>query len=112
MRCSVIAAQAHEGCAVQKIQHVAALTLVGWYLMLPPVVRLGGYLRPNVDAAISEWEDVDSFDSASKCHSAIDGLVRSRQTSKFTHESERPLAVWQAQLAKCIARDDPRLKGK
>jgi hypothetical protein len=96
----------------QPLRHAAALTLVGWYLMLPPIARLGDHLRPNVDAAISEWEDTDSFDSASQCHDGINDLVRARQTSKFTVESERPLAIWQAQLAKCIASDDPRLKGK
>jgi hypothetical protein len=49
------------------LRHAAALALVGWYLLVPPI--LTDQLLVNIDAPISKWEHYQSFDSAQECES-------------------------------------------
>lgn len=87
-----------------KPRHAATLALVGWYLIAPVRDEHG---KAEITLPISEWLQVDAFDSANECRKA--GFERQRSIE--THDpspSARTLAgVWQ-----CIASDDPRLKEK
>jgi len=57
-----------------KALHAAALALVGWYLMAPPM-----YLPTydvDVDAPLSKWKIVGSFDTADECNQGLINLIR------------------------------------
>jgi hypothetical protein len=91
-----------------KLRHAAALALVGWYLMCPPlqsqcapgVETLRNLLgkKPdacetkirNYDASISEWDQLDEYDTAAECR------------TQASVSSEVP--------CKCIGTNDPRLR--
>ena len=115
-----------------KLRHAAALALVGWYLMIPPMAhkeewRLGG---PPTAAPISEWFLSDWLDTADACTKARDAL-RARASSNANYDYHRWLAgrapsddlldEWDSTYSdvlalnnaygqsKCIATDDPRL---
>jgi len=67
----------------------AALALVGWYLMFPPLIKLrGGTFIPDETRPISEWTVHSSFDSADACAS---GEVSTRRWYKVkAHPYSRP----------------------
>lgn len=102
-----------------KFQHTATLALVGWYLMAPPyhvVLRQGTIAHFDIqfDAPISTWQIEDSFDSATQC--AADRDRRGMSSMKDLPGLEAPKTLLQMQAvldgqARCIATDDPRLKG-
>jgi hypothetical protein len=71
-----------------KPRHSAALALLGWYLMLPPVTSDG---RTQKDAPLSRWYIFSSFETKEECEQV-------RQVSSAS--------------AICVASDDPRLKAK
>ncbi len=71
-----------------KPRHAAALALVGWYLMVPPIQNG----RPNDQAPFSKWVIEHIYDSADRCDYVMRKL--------------RPRII-----CECIASDDPRLKG-
>jgi hypothetical protein len=83
----------------------AALALVGWYLMTPPLRSPGGELEP--DAPIARWRSAHAYDSAGECEKAKESFIKSaeRETSA---ESDKLFsgAILQSQ---CVASDDPRL---
>jgi len=98
-----------------KPRHAAAVALVGWYLICPPL-RFEHPENPSdtgkvlLDAPISEWVVQGSFDSAADCEQA---------KSEFRAQSAhwllpKPSLVSAERLGKafCIATDDPRLKRK
>jgi hypothetical protein len=91
-----------------KLRHAAALALVGWYLMAPPVTPCPddcGADHQHVDTAapLSKWKMIESFDTAEGCH-------------RWQHQAELKLTAdtytaWtRAHRSECIATDDPRLK--
>ncbi len=97
-----------------KIRDALALTLVGWYLIVPPAGRT---LRAGLALPLSQWRTVASFDNAVKCESGKRKglpLVEQRikdQAGKAGVSASDVQAL--AQLAlRCVASDDPRLKGK
>jgi hypothetical protein len=93
-----------------KPRHAAALALVGWYLMLAP---WEGNRIANTDAPLSEWTINYSFDSAADCEamrqSKIDmgWKILSRMDATPVERGTADIFLYQ----KCIATDDPRLKG-
>lgn len=54
-----------------KPRPVAALALVGWYLMVPPFrtcSECSRYFQPDpLNAPFDKWEIVDSFDTVAEC---------------------------------------------
>jgi hypothetical protein len=68
------------------LRHTAALALVGWYLMMPPVTSDG---RIQKNAPLSRWYIFSNFETKEECEKA-------RQVSSG--------------LTTCVASDDPRLK--
>ncbi len=77
----------------------AALALVGWYLMMPPVLKNG---ERDYRAPLSQWDLQWSYDSAAQCQKA--SLLR----YALRQENGKVVSgyIWSA---KCIATDDPRL---
>jgi hypothetical protein len=87
--------------------YAAALVLVGWYLMLPPVFK--GI--PHSSDPLGDWIIFDSFDKASECKAAKD--KRGNEVAGWVREhalKEAAAAQWEE--SQCIASDDPRLKEK
>jgi hypothetical protein len=108
------------------LRHAAALALVGWYLMVPP-------LGIHLDAVPigPRWEIRGVYDKADQCQTDLqkwvkaarhsmtkelhventDELNRLMDADDFRTRFTADIAVWMFQ-AECIATDDPRLKGK
>jgi hypothetical protein len=107
-----------------KPRHAAALALVGWYLMLPPVVRVNGQWTPLKQAPLAQWFNDGAFDDAASCKQR---WLREPQEMRdffynlehhpehypnitYNHGDElREQAKYDGST--CIATDDPRLKG-
>jgi hypothetical protein len=53
------------------LRHTAALTLVGWYLMVPPV-ESDKSVRPELP--LSQWIQSKSYDTASECQEDLDNI--------------------------------------
>ena len=86
--------------ADMKPRHAAALALVGWYLMMPP---LGSDGRPDDSAPLPQWKIRGSFDTAAGCADAL-----AEQLGR-----DFPEMVRQAiHASRCVSIDDPRLEGK
>ena len=53
------------------LRHAAALALVGWYLMIPPLNSEG---KVDTHAPMSRWNQFMSFDAASACQKVLSEL--------------------------------------
>jgi hypothetical protein len=74
-----------------KPRHAAALALVVWYLLHPPLPHLNPHAsRVDPAAPLARWTIVKTFPTQKECD---------------THRGANP---WE----RCIAFDDPRLKEK
>jgi hypothetical protein len=94
------------------LRHAAALALVGWYLMLPPVTS--GH-RVNAEAPLGQWErSSGTYDVLGECHGAIAKLRQVHTPLRMVDDKIHTPEVLARQFAsaKCIASDDPRLKEK
>jgi hypothetical protein len=95
-----------------KINHAAALALVGWYLMLPPIPT--DRLLVNTDAPISKWEQYQAFDSAQECEATnlyIHKEARKVRRDRRVHPATLDDAMAEQYInGECIEADDPRLK--
>src|SRR5216684_1321041 len=97
------------------LRHAVALALVGWYLMTPPTESCDGTGgHPCRESPLRNWTTEKTFNSASACNKA-----RASNYEKFkAYLGNEPRNTWweavlmQDFSAKCIASDDPRLKGK
>jgi hypothetical protein len=89
-----------------KLPHPAVLALVGWYLMVPPIVDG----RAVIDAPVSRWIVNTPFDSASECDKAQAILVRGGKRDFDKNPFGTNAVAMSFTQAQCIASDDPRLK--
>src|SRR5713101_185922 len=109
-------------------RHAAALALVGWYLMVPPISDRG---HVELDKPLSTWQQDGAFEAGSDCRRAIDNELTCDgaiyqgtaqeidQACKFapgtkprTDDVMRLAAHFRLARyahALCIATDDPRL---
>lgn len=120
-----------------KSRHAAALALVGWYLMAPPI-RPGWHFdrdwhltnRPWVrsELPLSHWDILKSFEAANECEGAKKKMCDDWQSiSSATGEilgydgpgcqADEPdrkdlVEVIRNEYLMCVATDDPRLKEK
>lgn len=83
-----------------KPRHAAALALVGWYLMTPPISKSGDVFY---NAPLTSWEHQNVGSTLADCEKNKQAAIR--LMAKFS-PGERLKAV---QAANCIATDDPRL---
>ena len=96
-----------------KFCHAAALALVGWYLMVPPV-------RPGTDlsdlspqpAPLSQWDTQAAFDTAEECRNFQDYSLKHIPKHIPKHDVVNDAERYTTVFGKCIASDDPRLKAK
>jgi hypothetical protein len=107
-----------------KRHSAAALALVGWYLMTPPLTPKGVFdssaTLVDGSAPISQWSVSRSFDSAERCEQAREAAenvlkqaVKKNPDLLGDRDPKRRLetmGILAAAIAKCIATDDPRLK--
>jgi hypothetical protein len=116
------------------LHHAAALALVGWYLMVPFADAPGK--PPNLHAPLSQWNQMGAFDTAVACDKERESRrkLASDALEQVKHEIEalpdtgnRPLSEAAPKVysddvtasteavavaaSRCIASDDPRLKG-
>jgi hypothetical protein len=88
-----------------KFRHAAALALVGWYLMIPPVGSDG---TVDTEAPLGKWKISSSYDNARECNDvmlAAQGYMPDSQTGKKGPVTDNPRLLSEA----CISTDDPRL---
>jgi hypothetical protein len=75
-----------------RFRHATAFALVGWYLITPPIPVIplspGQALHQDTAAALSRWTVVETFPTEKECDA---------------HRG----CKWE----RCVAADDPRLKG-
>jgi hypothetical protein len=88
------------------VRHAAALSIVGWYLLTPPVSV--PEKRLVFEAPLSQWDIDSSYDSARECNEGLLFGARNPGNSAPGYEFMNQ----RAGAAKCIASDDPRLKIK
>jgi hypothetical protein len=86
-----------------KIRHAAVLALVGWYLMVLPQDIADGYFR-SVPIG-REWKRKAVFATEFDCNHEISKGCHRFQNGEVIG-LEGPLCY-----ARCVASDDPRLKG-
>jgi hypothetical protein len=96
------------------LRHAAALALVGWYLLVPPLSS--DLSRFDISAPFSKWTLLTSTDTADRCTE-----IKSKwSTTKFgdvwvNHHypaEARKTARLALHQSECIATDDPRLMEK
>jgi len=116
------------------MRHGLAVMAVGWYLLVPPMTNdpSDNYRWKDIhaDAPLSQWDHLGSFDTADKCNherimnwgryheqseAAGKAAYQANQTGTLTKPIDDRLhnMVWaeqRANLGRCIATDDPRLK--
>jgi hypothetical protein len=92
-----------------KPHHAAALALVDWYLMMPPISNG----TPEIAAPLSRWEIQSSYDTAVECQSNLYLVVKQAlaDLQKPMVQDKKSL-VLQFSSATCVASDDPHLKEK
>jgi hypothetical protein len=91
-----------------KLRHAGALSLVGWYLMVPPTKNVN-QIDPSI--RLAKWVVLRAFDTADACNEAQDQL-RYRVSRLNLRVPVASAASEAAEFSQCIASDDPRLRGK
>jgi len=93
--------------AGMKLRPAAALTLVGWYLMIPSSMLPPGvaYKEP-----LRKWQIVRGFDTADDCNDFLSTFFEGSQQKQALNMLEP--AYRDYMFAECVATDDPRLKEK
>ena len=91
------------------LRHAAALALIGWYLIAPPVGSVTSRRNPATGfydaystAPLHMWQVADSYDTAAECRKALD--MANQQAMQHCPDCSA--------IAECIATNDPRLKSK
>jgi hypothetical protein len=86
-------------------RHVAALALLGWYLLAPPL-RDSAY---DVQAPFSKWFHIGEFDTVAVCHAERDRRrVQYAAESRAAADPNPRGAAW-TEAHRCVATNDPRL---
>jgi len=103
------------------LRHAAALALVGWYMLIPPVFSpMGNHPRAfnDLNASLNRWDIQGSFESNASCEKEKE-RIRNEAPLRIKFAREHPdqdqngniVAVAEAwRRAECVATDDPRLK--
>ena len=89
-------------------RHAAALALVVWYLMIPPVRGTPGEILGH--APLSQWDFYDQYDSKAECENSIPSDKGVRENMKQCSNGDCAINVALPGYGRCIAANDPRLK--
>ena len=97
-----------------KPRHVAALALVGWYLLLPPLTPNGYPSLVDTAQSLTKWQNVGTFDNESDCKRGLKKFAYEASKKPADMAAMTPGQAVQSDLvrswsAKCVASDDPRL---
>ena len=80
--------------------HVAALALLGWYVIMPPASS------PDPNVPLSQWKIVKKFESELECKEQEEFWhLYAKQPPNNYDWARNPRSY-----AQCVASDDPRLK--
>jgi hypothetical protein len=98
------------------LRHSAALALVGWYLMMPPIPQ-DPLLLADPTPPLSVWFLQQSFDTAKECerarktedHEAELQMHDLAKSHAIETNMERAQFLLQRIFSQCIATNDPRL---
>jgi hypothetical protein len=96
-----------------KTAHRVKLTLLVWYLMVPPTL-IHNSLPVDLRAPLSEWRLFSTFESAAECEQgliAFYNAAKSELIKNEGNESDR-IRYYQLENSQCIANGDLRLKLK
>lgn len=96
--------------AAAKLRHAAALALVGWYLMMPPVYHDTGSIGSKAPTA--EWTVLTKFETEKACkkgRSDHDELIEEMSGSGYAREGKQLTELLSE--AQCIDENDRRFKG-
>ena len=100
------------------VRHAAALGLVVWYLMLPPLRFVGpanDFSLAIVDSAapLSHWLPMMTFKTLQECDNFSTRLARNLRKSVKTERDKKDvdtlIRIWLGKY-QCVTSDDPRLK--
>jgi hypothetical protein len=104
------------------LRHSVALSLVGWYLMVPRAVPDNPL--PQWKAPISEWDRYGDFVSKAKCEAKKAKMIQVAQNPKVCAELTRPedpevsndmlceRIEEYMDISQCVASDDLRFEGE
>jgi hypothetical protein len=92
-------------------RHAAALALVGWYLMVPPLTPGGGPHEVLFHAPLSKWEVGEDIDTKAECEDSLREHINNmdRDANDCAVGTCAVMVVEYAH-GRCMASDDPRLK--
>ena len=99
-----------------KFRHAAPLALVVWYLMVPPDhPELDDSTQWVSQAPLPEWQIVQRFNATSACekrrHEIISDAMHAINADAKAGRTAAILSDYAiSNNAKCVSRDDPRLK--
>jgi len=93
------------------LRHAAALALVGWYLMVPPLDS-ANMTQVNAGALLSEWHSMKSYSSKKDCEKERDEKRAAGARGLHSPSQTKRVMATALSSAQCVASDDPRLKEK
>jgi hypothetical protein len=97
-----------------KVQHAATLALIGWYLMIPPLVDAP--YKIDTEAPLATWKVYQTFDTADECNKSLTAVK-----AKYEHTASAPLGTiekgsrafaLQMTFAQCVSSSNPNLTAK
>jgi hypothetical protein len=100
------------------LRHAAALALVGWYLLMPPVVDEGDTAKVDHSVPLSQWYRGDRvYETQSACEETNARFRAIGESHKNWIGPSGSVAAANHRYVlmtnqRCIATDDPRLKEK
>ena len=102
------------GKSAMKYRHAAALVLVGWYLLMPPLINAP--YKVDTEAPLTSWKVYQTFNTAEECRKSLLSMQ-----AKYQHSATAPTGsikrgtrafALQVEFAQCVASDSPVLKRK
>ena len=105
--------------AASNLRHAAALTLLGWYLMIPPLNQ-NHRLPPDTSAPLSSWTQWSAYGSAAQCRDAKvklaealskGSMAAAKSQMKNIPEYPGSFDLYAAKILRglCVESNDPRL---
>jgi hypothetical protein len=93
------------------IRHAAALALVGWYLLVPPISKTNDGYKADFNAPLGKWIVTGVYDQAYSCDQLQGRLVldQEKKIEKLPLLSYKWALAQKLATSQCIATDDPRL---
>lgn len=104
--------------------HAVALVTLGWFLMIPPghlAPRPANHkkpraLKPDLSAPLNGWYPLQSYVTEIACHEGLrelsePSLARDQFMKRHSNPEQRRFLLRALPAGKCIAADDPRIKG-